>query len=202
MTLAKRTQALLDLVEDDRRTQCAAIIGGAEQQAAAALAQARAEARARVREAFAEERARAQARVAAARAELQTRRRLHEQEQAAAWLALGWQRLLPALQNRWADGATRRPWVDAALAEARRVLAPGGWHIVHAPGWPVAEREAVASQLQAQGATAPSFTEHAGLDAGLRIVADRNVVDATLGGLTADREAIGARLLGELGASS
>ena len=202
MTLAKRTQALLDLVEDDRRTQCAAIIAGAEQQAAAALAQARAEARARLREAFAEERARAQARVAAARAELQTRRRLHEQEQASAWLALGWQRLLPALQQRWADGATRRLWVVAALAEAGRVLAPGGWHIVHAPGWPVAEREAVASRLQGQATPAPSFSEDADLQAGLRVLANHNVVDATLAGLTADREAIGAGLLGELGASS
>jgi hypothetical protein len=46
------------------------------------------------------------------------------------------------------------------------------------------------------------FTEHAGLGAGLRIVAGRNVVDATLAGLLADREAIGARLLGELGVAS
>ena len=46
------------------------------------------------------------------------------------------------------------------------------------------------------------FTEHAGFDAGLRIVAGRNVVDATLAGLLADREAIGARLLGELGVAS
>ena len=202
MTLEVRTQALLDLVEKDRRTQCAAIIEGAEQQAVAALAQARAEARTRVREAYAEERARAQARVAGARAELQTRRRLHEQAQAAAWLALGWQRLPPALRARWADGEARRHWVEIALAESRRVLAPGGWHIVHAPGWPVDERQAVAARLCAEAGAAPAFTEQASLDAGLRIVADRNVVDATLAGLTADRDAIGAGLLAELGASS
>ncbi len=55
MTLERRTQALLDLVEDDRRAQCAAIAAQAERQAAAALDQARTEARRRVREAFAEE---------------------------------------------------------------------------------------------------------------------------------------------------
>jgi len=202
MTLEKRTRALLDLVEDDRRTQCASIIALAEQQAAAALAQARAEARTRVREAFGEERARAQARVAAARAAVQTRRRLHEQEHAAVWLALGWQRLPSALRARWADAAARQMWVDAALDEARRVLAPGGWHIVHAPGWPVAEREAVAARLSADAGPAPRFTERADLGAGLRIAAARNVVDATLAGLTADREAVGARLLGELGTPS
>ena len=201
MTLERRTRALLDLVDEDRRAQCAAILEVAEQQAAAALTQARAEARSRVRDAFIEERAHHQARVAAARAEWQTRRRLHEQQQAAGWLAMGWQLLPDALRARWADGAGRQQWVDAAVAEARRVLSPGGWHLVHAPGWPAAERHALAARLQAAG-TAPEFAEHAGLGAGLRIVAGRNVVDATLHGLLADREAIGSRLLAELGVAS
>lgn len=206
MTLERRTQALLDLVETDRRAQCAAIVGEADRLSAAAIGQARAEARLRVREAFVEERGRAQARVSAARAELQTRRRLHEQQQAAGWLAGAWQQLPQALRARWADGAARRQWVEAVLAEARRVLAPGGWRIVHAPGWPAPERQALAARLQAQAEANADrqveFVEHAGLGAGLRIVAGRNVVDATLGGLLADREAIGARLLAELGVAS
>ena len=192
MTLERRTQALLDLVEDDRRAQCAAIAAQAERQAAAALDQARTEARRRVREAFAEERARLQSRLAAARAELQTRQRLHVQQQAAAWLATGWQSLPLAL----------RQWVDAAVAEAANVLAPGGWRIVHAPGWPADERDALAARLPCGHGSGVEFTEHAGLGAGLRIVAGRNVVDATLAGLLADREAIGARLLGDLGVAS
>lgn len=202
MTLERRTQALLDLVEDDRRAQCAAIAARAERQAAAALDQARTEARRRVREAFAEERARLQSRLAAARAELQTRQRLHVQQQAAAWLATGWQRLPLALRERWAVAAARRQWVDAAVAEAANVLAPGGWRIVHAPGWPADERDALAARLPCGHGSGVEFTEHAGLGAGLRIVAGRNVVDATLAGLLADREAIGARLLGELGVAS
>lgn len=202
MTLERRTQALLDLVEEDRRAQCAAILGEAAKQAAAALAQARAEARERVREAFTEERARQQARVAAARAELQTRRRLHDQQQAAGWLAAAWQQLPLALRARWANADTRRHWVDAATAEARRVLAPEGWRIVHAPDWPAPEQQALAARIQAEIGSRVDFTEHAGLGAGLRIVAGRNVVDATLGGLLADRQAIGALLLGELGVAS
>jgi len=200
MTLQQRTQALLDLVEQDRRARCAEIAAQAGQQAAATLAQARAVARKRVREAFAEERSRAQARVAAARAELQTRRRLHEQQQAAAWLAVGWQRLPQALRGRWTDAQARHLWVDAALEDARRVLAPGRWRVVHAAGWPAHEREALAARLQAAAGTAAEFSEDAALGAGLRFLADGNVVDATLGGLLADREAIGASLLGELGA--
>jgi hypothetical protein len=202
MTLQRRTQALLDLVEDDRRTQCTAIAAQAERQAAATRDQARAEARRRVREAVAEERERLQSRLAAARAELQTRQRLHEQQQAAAWLATGWQRLPQALRERWADSAARRQWVDAAVAEAANVLAPGGWRIVHAPGWPADERQVLAARLQSGQGRGLEFTEHAGLGAGLRIVGGRNVVDATVAGLLADREAIGARLLGELGVAS
>ena len=68
MSLEQRTQALLDVVENDRRDQCGVILAQARQQAQAALAQARLDARQRVREAFAEERERAHARVAAARA--------------------------------------------------------------------------------------------------------------------------------------
>jgi hypothetical protein len=202
MTLDRRTQALLDLVERDRRAQCAAITEQAQAQAAALLAQARADARSRVREAFAEERQRAQVRLAAARADLQTRRRLHEQRHAAAWLALGWQRLPAALRARWAGAETRQRWVDTAVGNARQVLATGAWHITHAEGWPDAERQALAQRLQPQLGDEPVFTLKSSLDAGLRIGAGGNVVDATLAGLTADRGEIGAQLLGELGALS
>jgi len=199
MTLHSRTQALLDLVEQDRRAQCAAILQEAQSDAAARLAQARSEARARVREAFAEERQRAQTRLDAARATLQTRMRLHEQRHASAWLALGWQRLPQALRERWRDEAARGLWVEAALAAARRVLQPGAWRIVHAEGWPDSERAALAARLQSEIGSAPLFTVEAALDAGLRIGANGNRVDATLAGLTAVRDEIGARLLGLLG---
>ncbi len=199
MTLGLRTQALLDLVEQDRRAQCAAILQQAHEESAARLAQARAEARMRVREAFAEERQRAQARLDAARATLQTRMRLHEQRHASAWLALGWQRLPQALRARWCDDAARRQWVQAALAAARRALPPGAWRIAHAAGWPEAERAALAAQLQRELGSAPSFTLDAALGAGLRVAANGNVVDATLAGLTAERDEIGARLLGDHG---
>ena len=45
MSLEARTQALLDLVQADRDTACAAIVGEAQAQAAARVAKARADAR-------------------------------------------------------------------------------------------------------------------------------------------------------------
>ena len=194
MTLAGRTRALLDLVEGERSTRSETILAEARSRAEMLVAQAHADARARVREACAEERQRAQERIAAARANLATRRRLHEQRRSTALLALGWQRLPPVLRERWRDAAGRRLWVDAVLAEAARVLPRAPWRIVHAPGWTEPEQRSVAAGSPAGAASQAD----AGIEAGLRIEAGGNVVDATLAGLLADRDEIGARLLRQM----
>ncbi len=195
MTLDTRTQALLDLVEQDRLAQCHTIIGQAQAQASARLAQARADARLRVREAFGEERQQAQARIAAARATLQTQRRLHDQRQAAAWLARAWLQLPQALRARWCDEQARRQWVAAAIADAQRLLPAGHWKIAFGQPWPEAERQALAQQLQRDHATEVAFDLDPGVEAGLRVLSGGNRLDATLAGLIADRDEIGARLL-------
>ena len=209
MTLEQRTQALLDLVEGERRTRSETLLAEAQGRAEVLVAQAHADARARIREAHAEERQRAQARIAAARANLQTRRRLHEQRRSTALLALGWQRLPSALRERWRDAASRRLWVDAVLTEAVRVLPRVPWRIVHGPGWAEPERQAVTSRLErradvgpdpaaVQALSAVAWRADAGIEAGLRVEAGGNVVDGTLAGLVSDRDEIGARLLRQL----
>jgi hypothetical protein len=201
MTLANRTQALLDLVESDRIAQCSAILTQAQTQAATLLAEARGAARSRMREAFAEERQRARSAVATARAQLQTRRRLHEQRHAAAWLAMGWEALPGALRARWQDPAARRLWVDRTVQAARQSLRPGLWRVVHAAGLHEAEQQALAAQLQQALGTAPELKMDPALEAGLRIAADGNVIDATQAGLLSDRAAVGSGLLGSLEAT-
>ncbi len=198
MTLEQRTQGLLDLVESERRARSDAIVGEARSRAFALVAQAHAGARARMREAYAEERQRAQARVAAALANLQTRRRLHEQQRSAALLALAWQRLPEALRSRWRDAGLRQLWVDAAVAEARRLLPPGPWRVVHATDWPACEQQAFVARLARDPGVSPELVADSGIDAGLRIVAGGNVVDATLAGLVVDRDEIAAKLLRQL----
>lgn len=193
MTLALRTQALLDLVEQERQRRCAALLAEARAQAQTLRAESRAQARARVREAFTEERERVQARLAAAQAELQTRRRLHAQRHLEALLALAWQRVPLVLVERWRDATSREHWVAATLASARQLLAAGPWQVEHAPGWPEDER--------ARSAAAPlelRFIENPSIAAGLRITSDGNVVDATLDALLGDRDEIGGRLVAAL----
>lgn len=198
MTLERRAQALLDLVERDRRAQCEAIFAEARVRAAALVGEARAEARARIREAFAEERRRACDRGAAALAKLQTRRRLHEQQRLAAVLELGWRRLPDALRARWRDGDMRRAWTDAVVTAASRVLPRAEWHIAHDPVWAVAEQQAVGNRIGSDLGVAPVFIADSRIEAGLRIAARGNVVDGTLAGLIADRAEVGALLLRNL----
>jgi hypothetical protein len=198
MTLARREEALLALVERDRASQCDAILTEARGRAAALLDDARADALARVREAFAEERHRAHETTAAARAKLQTRRRLHDQHRTAVLLALAWQRLPAALRARWRDDATRHRWVDAILAVALQVLPRTPWRIVHGPDWPEGERQALLTRVAPQLDAAPAFDNDDGIVAGLRVAASGNVVDGTLAGLVDDRAEVGARLLRHL----
>jgi len=198
MTLERRTEALLALVEGDRSAQREAILAEARGRASALLAQAHADARARMREAFAEERRRARESVAAAQAKLATRRRLHEQHRTAALLALGWQRLPDALRERWQDSELRGIWVDAILAVARRVLPLVQWRIAHGPDWPADEQQATSARVTPDLDAAPAFVADAGFRAGLRISAGGNVVDGTLAGLVNDRIAVGAQLLRHL----
>lgn len=194
MTLQARTQALLDLVERDRATQCEALLAEARAQAQALLARARAESRAAVHQTLGEERARVRAALSAARAELHTRQRLQRQQQIEALLALAWQGLPEALCARWRDAALRQAWVERALERARTLIPCPGWQIAHGPDWPEAERQALA----ARWTPAPRFVLEPRIAAGLRVLAGGNVVDATLAGLLADRDEIGARLIGLL----
>jgi len=198
MTLERRTQALLALVEGDRSVQREAIIAEARSRASALLAQAHADARARVRDVVAEERRRAHESVAAAQARLATRRRLHEQHRTAALLALGWQRLPDALRKRWQDDVQRGIWVGAIVAAACRVLPRAQWRVAHGADWPVAEQQALSARVTPDLDVAPMFSAEPGIVAGLRIASGGNVVDGTLAGLVSDRVDVGAQLLRQL----
>jgi hypothetical protein len=197
LTIDRATQALLDLVDADREQKCAAILDEAKARASALLAQAHADARARMRDAFDEERERMAGRIAAAQAMLATRRRLAQQQRAAALLAAGWQRLPQALVDAWREPAARKAWAERVAAEARALLPGGTWRIVHAPDWPVAEREVFAAELSATHAV-PEFVADPRVRAGLKIAAGGNVIDGTQDGLLADRSEIGSLLLREL----
>ena len=150
-----------------------------------------------MRQAFEEQRQRRRERIAAAQARLATQRRLHEQQRTAALLRLAWEQLPGELLALWQQSRTRaRPGWRTVLASARRAMPQGPWRIVHAPDWPEAERQALVAGLAAEcrrrrRASRPTPA----IAAGLKVVADGNVIDGTLDGLLADRADFEARLL-------
>lgn len=193
----RQEQALLALIEADRLQQNTQVLAAARSRAAAVHDQARADARAAVRATFAEQRQRRQQRLAAALARVATQRRLHEQQRSAALLQLAWQQLPGELAALWQRPDTRQAWVQQVLATARTHLPGGGWRIVCAADWPRDERQALAQAL-ADAGPAPSIEADATIRAGLKVIAGGNVIDGTLAGLLADREAFEARLLRRL----
>jgi hypothetical protein len=195
VTVERQAQALLDVVDADRAQKCEAILAAAREQADAIVRQAHVDARSRLRAAFGEERERHAARVRAARANLQTRRRHASQQRAAALLAAGWVRLPDELVRRWQTEPARRSWVAAVIARARALLPSGTWRIVHAPDWPIAERDALVADIAATLGAAPTCETATAVRAGIRAYGNGNVIDGTLEGLLADRADIGGRLL-------
>jgi hypothetical protein len=194
-TVDSQMQALLTLLEEDRRRQCDALIADAQARARSVLRQAHCDARSRMRAAFAAERQRLDEQVRAAAARLQTERRLSEQERLAQLLRLGWQMLPEALLERWQDPGRRSKWVAQAIDSAHRLLPSEMWTLSVAPGWPAEERDQALQSVASRLGTMPGCSEAAEIQAGLLIIAAGNRLDATLGGLLADRAAIEARLL-------
>lgn len=195
MKVDGQAQALLDLVEADRKEKCDAILVDAKAHRAAILREAHADARKRMREAFAEERLRRDARAAAAHANLQTRRRLAEQQRAGALLAAGWERLPGELVRRWRMPDLRRAWIAIVVAEACKSLPGRSWRVAHAPDWPVREWTAGNAKFAEAPAAECAFDTDARIGAGMKISAGGCIVDGTLDGLLSDRAEIGSRLL-------
>jgi vacuolar-type H+-ATPase subunit E/Vma4 len=202
MTLERRMEALLELVEADRVHQLDAILARARREAAAARKQAHAEARSRVRKAFVEARERAEARIAAAQAKLQTERRIARQRRAQALLAEGLRQLPAALLHRWREPESRRAWLVALAEAAVAVLPRTSWRVRFPSDFSRAELEAYATSLADQVGAVPQCILDVRIGAGLKIAADGNVVDGTLDGLLADRYEVGAKLLRAIEAAS
>jgi hypothetical protein len=195
LSLDKRTAALLALVEDFRARRCAELLDPAGEKARAILRGARAEGRRRVHTTIAEARQRLAGEIGAAQAQLATERRLAGQRRALQVLQQAWQQLRAALLARWRDEPARRRWLDAHLARALNALPHAHWRVEFAPGWPPAEREALAARMAAAGVTGVSWQGCDDIDGGVRIRAGNNIVDATVDGLLADRAALEGRLL-------
>ena len=187
-----RAGAMLATIEDFRRTRCDELAAAALREAQALRLQAHVAARAKVRAALEEERARLGRDLARTQARLQTERRLAGQRAVSALLADAWPRLRDALEAAWAAPAARLRWAAHHLALAGELLPAERWCIRFAPGLDEGERARLAQPINVRSI---EWIEDGTLRAGLATEADRNLLDATLEGLLADRRALESRLL-------
>lgn len=93
-------------------------------------------------------------------------------------------------------------WANRALASAAAMLGAGNWQIRHAPGLSTEECSYLAAGVTVTPGLECSWQADPELRAGLRIVREGNVVDASLQGLLADSDTLAAALLQEMGESS
>ena len=203
MNLEQRTAALLALIEQHRLQRGQELMTPAREEARAIVRAALAEARQRVRRAIDEERKRRTAAIGRAEAALATELRQSRQRRAVHLLESAWPTLRSLLQERWSAPGSRRRWITAHLGRAISAMpASVRWRIEHAPAWTAEDGAVAATLLGAAGVADFELLMDARIDAGLRVTAGRNVVDATLEGLLADRARIEGRLLHNLSGSA
>jgi hypothetical protein len=190
-----RAQALLALVQVERDKACRQLLEDAAARAAAIKREVYRRERALLHQRVVAERSRAEALLRTAAAEQATAARRRGEQADAALLAAVWPRLEAQLLERWAAPASRRQWVDGALAQARQRLPHAHWIIRHAGGWPEAEQALALAQLREQGLPQPSLRTDGALHAGLIIAAGGAELDVSARGLLRDRARIEARLL-------
>lgn len=193
-----KLDALLASVIRHRDEQCRAIDEDAEDQAQAIVMRAYQDARTKVHDVIFEERRSVKRAIDKQHARIETAKRQNLQDTERAFLDAGWQQLMTALRRRWNDDASRRDWVAGVVDLALAHLHPGSWRVEHPLNWPPAELEPFLEQILSFSGDAPRFESAPDLEVGIRITANGAMVDASLKGVTADREEISAMLLAQL----
>lgn len=196
--LDMQVYALLGRLGAEREEACRELLEDARAQAAETLEEARKRARKRVRAAVREKRERVAEHCRRVRVDLETHRRDHEFECLAGALQAGLARLPRVIEARWAEPAARQRWCESALEGAAAVLGRGGWRVEHAPGLADGEVSRLAALAARLGGEDCALAEVPGMRAGMRILRGGASYDATLAGLTAQRNRLEAALLAEI----
>ncbi|OGI47777.1 MAG: hypothetical protein A2151_01135 [Candidatus Muproteobacteria bacterium RBG_16_65_34] len=198
MTEAALTE-MLALVERHGQERCREITTRARQEAQTILRAAHRAVRERTHRQLQELRHHRDRETARAQAELATARRGHQQRCDYVLIDSGGALLRAALLARWRDADARRRWANGLLNQARALLPRGPWRIAHPADWPAAERAVLAGLLTRELGAAPEFSEDRDVTAGLRLCTGGACLDGTIEALLADRRAVEALLLAEIG---
>ncbi len=195
-----QSDALVRDIEQQLKDENAAIAANAKRDAQSILVQARAAARAQLHEAIVELREESHRRLTRAKAQFATQKRALEQGRAAKAVDEALPLLQEALLARWRDPEERQQWTDAVARQCVARLRRDAWVVHHPAGWSKKEQERFLAALGNDREVA--FMADKAIACGLRISADGAELDATPQGLLADKTAVAALLLEELGGSA
>jgi hypothetical protein len=188
-------QRLLEIIDAYQNEECAKLLNETQNEAADTTRQAFREARIRVKQDIETSRQSIERAIATAKASVQTEEKQQQYIATQKYLEQSWQQLADLLKQRWKSPDTRRRWVDKAVNQALKVLPESTWQIEHPENWPEDERRALATQIRSSSRPTPDFVANKELAVGIRIIANGAIVDASIGGLMADRGRIEAELL-------
>jgi len=193
-----QSDALVREIERQFAAENSELAEGAARDARNILAQARASARAQVHAAIDKLREDGARRLMRAKAQREAERYARAQRLAVQAVHEALPLLREALDARWRDPQRRRKWADAVARICADRLPPSAWVVEHPADWSALEQRQFAASF---GTAATVSFQAADFAAGLRINADRALLDATPQGLIADANAIAAQLMDEIGAA-
>jgi hypothetical protein len=192
---ADTVEHLLGIVVENREKRCAELREKACQEAREIIKQAHARSRARLHRHIDALREKYRVRVSSAHAHNQTLLRQQHQKTDRAILDIAWPVLRKAMLALWKDPDSRRKWLHAAIASAVSRLREHGGRIEHPLIMSEEELKWMKQQFPHNIGKKPDFAACDDLEAGIRIIADGTVMDASLEGLLKQKTSIEATMI-------
>lgn len=192
---AETVEHLLGIVVENREKRCTEVRNNAWQQAREIIRQAHTKSRARMHRHINALRDKQRQRVSSAIARNQTLLRQQHQKADRAIIDMAWPMLREAMQALWNVTASRQNWLDAVMASAADRLLQPDIRIEHSLNMSEQELSRIKQQWFKSNGNEPDLLGCEDIDAGIRIIAQGTVIDATLDGLLKQRTSIEALLM-------
>lgn len=189
---------LLGVVFESREKRCAEIRERAQIQANDIIKQAYTRVRGRVHRHVMILREKHINRISAAHARNQTLIRQRRQATDKEILDSVWPMLRESLKGLWSNSETRSEWLGAAIMRASSTLLEHDWLIEHPVDLNVEEQERLKHFLIDDVDKTPGLRVSNDIEAGIRIIVNGTVIDASLEGLLQQKAVIGAMLIARI----
>jgi hypothetical protein len=198
MTDVETLEHLLGIITENRELQCAKVRETADKQAADIIRQAHSSARERMHRHVLKLREKYLHRVSAVTAGNQTLLRQQQQAADRALLDLAWPLLAETLYKLWRDPEIRQQWHAGALKMAASAFVDQSWRIEHPPDFSNEDKEKLKQVLATYTGHKAELQVCDDIIAGIRIIAQRTIVDATVPGLLRQRSKIEGALIARI----